>query len=995
MKKNIKTLLLLIVFGGIFLIPIQAQKNKKPSTTLASGFVMDDAGNPISGLLLTAYNSHKSTVTDSQGKFEIEVQLNDFLGVDIEGLEPSSHEVSFGKLSNDTIIMQRTSFFNEKESVDIPFGSVSMNRSTGSVIRISGEQLQRQPSGIFTEALSGLIPGLMISQVSSRPGYEGFNMTYHGHSIEVLVDGVPQATQISLREIDEVVFMRGASATAYMGDMGANGLLLVKTKRGMTGTRKMSFEYETGSGTPTVMGEFMNAYDYANEINKAWLSDGHAQPYYSNEALSAYQNGTDPIRYPDVNYFDEFLRNNVNRNQFNAQASGGTKNSRYFMNIAYSHLNGLEKLSEKRKNDDLSFRSNIDLNLSEDILLDAALTGTYQKQRTPRYATGSMFNVMSTYAPNSFPLMLGDSIYITSQDRGTNLLFELSEGGYVEQTDMRMALNAGLSIDMRKIVKGLSFKTRGSLDLWNQMSVEKDHNPDEYELIFTTNESGNDTMLIHQTVVGTTQLNPSDNGESVYRKYNFYGVFSYDNTFDKHAITTDLAYYYNSYEMEGRLSINTRQMINLRANYAFANTYALEGILSYVGSNKLYNNRYKLFPTIGASWIVSNESAFKDSESINYLKVRGSYGQQGYMTTSNYYTFWDNWASDGNVRFGTYPTNNQTTATFTKDQTGNPDLEWPVKSTFNIGTDAILFKRSLAVQFDYFYSKTSGMLDYYQYPDMAGGSGFYAYYNLEEVSGNGIELALTYNKTLGDFSYSLGLNGGYFKEINKLLSEPDYTDAYRKREGAPSDAIYGLDADGLFTSDEEALSTNQNFGSTYAGDIRYLNHNSDETVNENDVHEIGNSNPRFMYGININLAYKGFSLYANGSGLGGYDININGDSFYQPEGFDNRSTIINSNLPNGNAMTRSTILGSSNNYRNSTYWLVDGGFFRLKNVELAYTLPSQMLQKTFISSTKFYVRGKNMLTFSAFQNRDPEMLDGGYTDYPIFRELSAGVILKF
>lgn len=894
-KKNI--LLLIILLGGFLLSPTHAQNSKKRSTSFTSGLVVDDAGKPVSNLLLTAYKSRKTTVTDQNGQFEIEVELDDFLAVHAEGYKNASHPVHLGKLPNDTLIIQRTSFFNEKEKVAIPFAQIPSSRSTGSVIKVSGDQLEKHPSGIFTEALCGLIPGLMIKQTSSRPGYEGFSITYHGHGVEILVDGLPQSSQVSLREIDEVIFMRGASATAFMGDLGANGLILIKTKRGISGTREMSFEYEYGSGTPTVLGEFLPSYDYANAINKAWLNDGHSQAFYSEEALSAYEKGSDPIRYPDVDYFDTFLRNHVIRHQFNAQASGGTKDSRYFLNIAYNNLEGLEKLSEKRYCDDLSFRSNIDLNLSNAIILDAALTGTYQKQRTPQYATGSMFGVMSSYAPNAFPLMLGDSIYITNQDLGTNLMFELSEGGYIEQTDMRMAFNTGLSIDMDKIVKGLSFKTRGSIDLWNQMSVDMDHSSDEYELLFTTSENRNDTMLIHQTSVGTTQLSPSDNGESVYRKYNSYSIFSYTHAFDQHAISSDLAYYYNSYEMEGRLNINTRQMLNWRANYSLSDKYAIETILSYVGTNMLDNKRYKLFPTVGASWIVSNENFLKRSDQIDYLKIRGSYGQQGYINASNYYTFLDRWGSDGTIRFGTYPTNNKTTTTYEKKQTGNPNLDWPVKKTFNIGADAIFLKRSLAVQMDYFYSKTTGMFDYYQYPSMAGGAAFTSYYNLEEVSANSIELGITYNDAIGDLHYSMGINGAYFVETNELLSEPQYTDTYRMREGTPTDAIYGLDADGLFVSNEDALASNQNFGTTYAGDIRYLDHNSDGKVDENDVHEIGNSDPRFIYGIQLNLRYKGFSIYANANGLAGYDINLNGDNFYQPEGFESRSTLINKDLP--------------------------------------------------------------------------------------------------
>jgi len=984
----------LLFFLGMIPVKINAQKTKV-ATADVSGHLYDDAGTPLPGILLKAGKSSAIAISDVNGAFTINAGLIDHIGISEEGYNAESFGVFNGNLESDTIVLQRINAFSENSEIEFPFGSSGINQSTGSVVRISGDQVERHPSGQVMEALTGLIPGLQIMQSSSRPGSENFSVRYHGKSVQVLIDGFPQELQVSLREVEEVIMMKGAAATAMMGDLGADGILLINTKKGKSGPRKLSFEYETGYGTPTAMGDFMNSYDYAQTINASLLNDG-LQPIYGADALAAYQDGSDPVRYPDVDYYGEFFRENVSRQQFNGQFSGGTENSRYFANFAYNGVEGLEKMGERRSGKDLVFRTNLDLDISKNVNLDASLVGSFQQQRLPKLTTGSMFGIVSSYQPNAFPLMLGDSIYITSRDRPTNMLFEMTEGGYVETSDRRMNMNVGLNIDLNDYIEGLSFRTKVAVDVWNQISLDLDHRSDEYELLFETLPNGTDTMIINQTVVERKELNPGNNGDAVQRKYNVFGILNYDRTFDEHALNANLLFYQYIFEVDGRLNNSIGQMYNFRANYSFKNKYSLEAVLAYVGTNKLYeSNRFRLFPTLGAAWVVSEESFLENSSLVDYLKLRGSYGQQGYNRSSNFYPFWNEWDDASNARFGTYPSNNRSTTTFFKDQTGNPDLVWPVKTTINIGTDALLLKRAVALHLDYFYTMTSGEFARYPISDMSGGNGFNALYNLESLSGSGVELGVNYSKTINNFSYSIGLNGAYFVEKNEILSEPAYPDENLRRVGDPSDAIYGLDADGLFADATAAADADQTFGPVFAEDVIYQDYNGNGFVDNTDVHSIGNSDPRFNYGFNLFLKYKGFSIYANCAGFTGFDVDISNQVYYQQNGYDSRATAINAALPNGNAMPRLTVLGSTNNYRNSTYWLVDGSCFRLENVGLAYKSPRRISTKLAMSGAKIYVRGRNLFTLSAFDKFDPEMLEGGYSDYPIFREFSAGLALSF
>ena len=989
--KNILRLLL-VLWGCTF--NAIAQKNNRVTVDV-TGSVFDDLQAPLEGVLIINEDG-KVAITNQNGEFAINAKVFDQIAFEMDGYDRKVVKVIGGKIANNEIILQRTSFFNAQKSIDIPFAKISSVSSTGSVIRVSGEQLEKHPSGLVLEALTGLIPGLQIRQTSSRPGLESYSVNYHGSSIEVLVDGVPATQNLGLLEVDEVVFMRGASATAFMGEIGADGLLLIKTKRGTAGPRKIMAQAEVGIGLPTSMAEMQNAYEYAQTINQSLKGDG-LLPFYDQQALDAYQNHTDLIRFPDVNYNDLVYRDIINRQQYTAQVSGGNDNTKYFANFTYNGMEGLENSVHRRTNDDFKFRSNLDIQLTNFLHLDVGLMGAYKDQHSPVLATGSTMQDVNSIPPNAFPLMLGDSIYITSKQYGRNLKYEMDEGGYNDQTDRVMSINIGLNFDLSQLTEGLSLEVRGSGDVWNQSEIQLNNNGAEYELLFEPLPDGTDSMVIVQTAYDQPDLNPSSVGTTVRRLYNYSGLLSYNKTFGEHAVDAGLLAYL--YELQDDNNVNRfkSQSFNLRGNYTFSNKYSAELILNYSGTNKLEKEyRRILLPTIGASWIMSDEDFLKDIDAVDYLKLRGSWGKQGYLTSfSNYYSFLDRWShSDLSPLFGAGSSSSSSPIS-NKTQTASHGIDWPVKTTAKIGLDGLFFNNSLSLHADYFNFQKSGLIVRGVMLDMAGGSPYYSYSNQNEVAGNALELGMAYNKRIGEFSYTIGANIGYSKTIRTKYAEPAYTNIPDLREGDATDAIYGLTHNGLFASNEDALNSNQYFGAIFKDDIIYEDTNSDGKVDNRDIDVIGNSDPRINYGVNLSLSYKGISLYLNGAGFAGYDINLNGNNQYQFSGFDSRPSTVYDNLPNGNSAPRMTVLGSSNNYRTSTYWLVPGNFFRLENVELAYKLPAKMAKQWFVKDAKLFVRGKNLMVISKFENSDPEYVDGGFADYPLFKEFSAGINFSF
>ncbi|MCF8381586.1 MAG: SusC/RagA family TonB-linked outer membrane protein [Bacteroidales bacterium] len=995
MNKDRIIVLMLFAFFG-FTLSVNAQNNKQVETIDVSGSVYSDLGEPLEGILILNSNGDVS-VSDSIGAFTIKAKLVDNIAFESDGFKRTILRVNAGLYADGNVVMQRLGFLNPDDDVDIPFGKINAVSSTGSVIRISGDQLEKHPSGQVYEALTGLIPGLQVRQTGSRPGLETYSVQYHGNSVTVLVDGIPMTQNLGLLEIDEVVFMRGASATAFMGEIGSEGILDIKTKRGSVGPRKILIQAETNYGFPTSMVDMQNSYNYAQTINNSLISDG-LSPFYDQGALDAYKDHTDLVRYPDVDYRDLVYRDMVTRQQYTAQVSGGTEDAKYFANFSYNGMQGMENSPDQRTNEDFNFRTNLDIRLTDYMVMDLGLMGSYADQHSPQLATGTIMSQVTSLPPNAFPLMLGDSIYITSQQYGRNMKYEMEEAGYADQTDRVMSINLGLNFDLSPITKGLALSVRGTGDVWNQSQLGLNNDGDEYELLFVPIDGGGDSMVINQTAWAVPQLSPSSEGTSVRRRYNFSSLLSYNKIFDDHAIDAGLIAYLYKYDFsDNNVDRFVSQSFNMRTNYTYKKKYAAELILNYAGTNKLLDdNQYKLFPTLGASWIISEEDFIAESSKIDYLKLRGSWGQQGYLSSfSNYFSFLDDWSITDLDKLTGVGSTTASTATSYKTQTASPGLDWPVISTTNIGLDAVLFEKKVSVQMDYFHTKKSELITRGVTLDMAGGDPYYTYSNQNAEDGNALELGLSYNNHKGNIRYSIGANVGYFKAIRTEYAEPAYTNIEDLREGDATDAIYGLVDNGLFASDADALASNQYIGDIFKDDIIYKDVNNDGVVDTRDIEVLGNSVPRINYGVNVLLAYKAISLYVNGAGFAGYDINLSGNSQYQISSFDSRPASMYENLPNGNTQPRLTVLGSDNNYRTSRYWLVPGNFFRLENIELAYNLPARFAQNWFINTAKVFVRGKNILVLSKFENSDPEYIDGGYSDYPLFKEYSVGVNLSF
>ncbi len=527
-----------------------------------------------------------------------------------------------------------------------------------------------------------------------------------------------------------------------------------------------------------------------------------------------------------------------------------------------------------------------------------------------------------------------------------------------------------------------------SLDLYNELVRGTGGNPNLYEPLFTVNDAGEDTTILNIYTHEFQDLDIGHMDDDITRHYTYYFNLDYDREIgDGHFLNTDLLYFQNALERRGKTGDEKNQMLNGKINYSFRNRYIIDLFMAYNGTQKLSgSNQFRFFPGFGVAWIASSESFLRNSPIVSFLKLRASYGESGYFNISEYYVYRDTWYSSGsNVIFGTKDKYSDYPA-YELTQTGNPDADWPVVKKLNAGIDASFLKNSLSLAMDVYQNSYSGLLDRLiaYHPGIEGDTRFIPYENYNATERRGIEAGISYHNRAGEFGYMAGGTFAWSKERYTRIAELDYPDSYRTMEGKRTDAIWGLESNGLFLDQEDiASSATQMFGPVYPGDIKYTDQNGDGLLDERDEVIIGYSSPTVNIGIHCRLVYKNFSLFLQGAGTFGSDLVLN-NPYYRNYGKDTYSAFMLNDYP------RLTTYGSSNNLRLSDYWMSDGAFFRLKMVEFSYSLPANTLN-ALQTGLRIFVRGNNLLTFSGMEDLDPENIDAGVTMYPLYKTWAVGI----
>ena len=988
---------------------IYAQKRSKQYSEIKAK-VVDKEGNPIQSVRITVDEGIFESSTDKQGKFSLKVTDNSTLVFDVPGFEPQYLGVSVIK-QNPVVVMEKSiPYGGVKDEVELPFRKTIAREIVGATSTIDEDAISSSNQMNVLNILSGKAPGLNVSQVPTEPGRSATVLNIRGLSRSatdnaplIIIDGIERPLEdLTPEEIESITVLKDATSKILYGPKAVNGVLLVKTKRGIKYKRDRQFNIEFGAQTPVRMPEYLNSADYATMYNQARINDG-LSPYYTQTDIDGYRMGTNPVLYPDVDFHKLCLNDHMSYRKAIAQFRGGNESAQYYVNATYAGYGGYEAVGKNNTSNKFNLRVNLDYKVNDWLKAFVDIAGQMEFYTTNYMSADKLFSRLSSHRPNAYPIKFSDpgnpgtEIYGAMENANLsssreNIYAEMALGGSKENTVRKGQTNIGFDLSLDRYVKGLSAKAYVTFDVYNYLVVGKNENFSSYRPIFNENSLiGKELLTVEKKVSDKSRI-----ADQMYRNYGYFGQLSYDRTFQaKHQLKSDLVIFQSRRENLGSSQDDVNRTFALRTNYVYNKKWIAELDMAVMGSSRFTKgNRYGYFPTVGVAWIASEEKFLKDKEWLDFLKIKASTGLLGTDNYFDFFLFESRWNTSQSTHFG--PKLEEDVNTSTLVHVGNPDLTWEKSFEINIGAEAS-FLNCLTADFNYFNNYRYDILTpTTSFSSINGGELMYRNYG--SVRNQGVELALEYSGNIGKLHYSIGGNTIWSKAVYEKTDDMEGLSSNRKKEGKPVDTRFGLIAEGLFKSgDEIAAHPVQDFGPVQIGDVKYENINNDHHINENDMLPIGNEYPRFQFGLNINLAYKGFELSLSGSGMAQYDIYLN-NSYYWMREDQKYSTFVKNyfNPSTGEGkFPRLTTQQNQNNYRSSSLWMRSGNFFKLRDAMLSYSLPQNITNKMTLKQVKLFVRGSNLFTISSIKDLDPEYIDAGVTGYPFFRSFTGGINVVF
>ena len=988
---------------------IYAQKRSKQYSEIKAK-VVDKEGNPIQSVRITVDEGIFESSTDKQGKFSLKVTDNSTLVFDVPGFEPQYLGVSVIK-QNPVVVMEKSiPYGGVKDEVELPFRKTIAREIVGATSTIDEDAISSSNQMNVLNILSGKAPGLNVSQVPTEPGRSATVLNIRGLSRSatdnaplIIIDGIERPLEdLTPEEIESITVLKDATSKILYGPKAVNGVLLVKTKRGIKYKRDRQFNIEFGAQTPVRMPEYLNSADYATMYNQARINDG-LSPYYTQTDIDGYRMGTNPVLYPDVDFHKLCLNDHMSYRKAIAQFRGGNESAQYYVNATYAGYGGYEAVGKNNTSNKFNLRVNLDYKVNDWLKAFVDIAGQMEFYTTNYMSADKLFSRLSSHRPNAYPIKFSDpgnpgtEIYGAMENANLsssreNIYAEMALGGSKENTVRKGQTNIGFDLSLDRYVKGLSAKAYVTFDVYNYLVVGKNENFSSYRPIFNENSLiGKELLTVEKKVFDKSRI-----ADQMYRNYGYFGQLSYDRTFQaKHQLKSDLVIFQSRRENLGSSQDDVNRTFALRTNYVYNKKWIAELDMAVMGSSRFTKgNRYGYFPTVGVAWIASEEKFLKDKEWLDFLKIKASTGLLGTDNYFDFFLFESRWNTSQSTHFG--PKLEEDVNTSTLVHVGNPDLTWEKSFEINIGAEAS-FLNCLTADFNYFNNYRYDILTpTTSFSSINGGELMYRNYG--SVRNQGVELALEYSGNIGKLHYSIGGNTIWSKAVYEKTDDMEGLSSNRKKEGKPVDTRFGLIAEGLFKSgDEIAAHPVQDFGPVQIGDVKYANINNDHHINENDMLPIGNEYPRFQFGLNINLAYKGFELSLSGSGMAQYDIYLN-NSYYWMREDQKYSTFVKNyfNPSTGEGkFPRLTTQQNQNNYRSSSLWMRSGNFFKLRDAMLSYSLPQNITNKMTLKQVKLFVRGSNLFTISSIKDLDPEYIDAGVTGYPFFRSFTGGINVVF
>ena len=1009
-----------------------------------TGRVTNAEGGGIAGATVVVKSDNsRGTTTDASGVYTLNVNSKDdvlvysFLGYKTVEVPVNNRTTVNVQLSEDATEMD--------EVIVIGYGTQKKQFIVGSVSQVSSKELLKAPMSDVSNQMTGKLPGLTSIQRSGQPGADHTSMLIRGNSTFndssplCLVDGVPSPVDlINPNDIASISILKDAATSAIYGVRGANGVILITTKSGSKGATTISYDGSVTFTTNTALPEFLNAKDYIGWHNKAREMDGLA-PLWTDEVLAKMKaDGT----YGETDWINSLFKNYGLTHQHNISATGGNDRVKHYTSVGMMNQDGIVPNTSFRR---ISVRTNIDAKIAKNINFNINLSGLRNDKDSPGYPITNQYDfnpiMQAFYAlPILAKTYKGLPQGYMNGSYTQQPIAAVEESGYIRDTRWQFDGNAKLEYDFSSIdaLQGLKASVFVSYNYNN--STNRNFNrafrlmsfsTTTFESTETTGSGINKLSSFNKSASwgDTFTVRPQLTYEREFGKHNVSGLLLYEQqqTYSETMTGFKNGYYADypvdlslgttweglSYPVSGSFGETGLLSFAGRFSYAYDKKYLAEVTFRADGSYKFApHNRWGFFPSVALGWVASEEEFFKKAlPKVDFLKIRASYGELGQDDTAAWLYLQSYASTSPNYSYIVGGTGH--TAYYTTNYVYD-DLTWSRTHSYNIGFDLSVWEGKLGIEFDWFYKLTDHILEQVggSYAPSLGGN-VPSYMNSGKVDNRGFELVLKHQNSFAS-GWRYSLTGSLSWARNRVLAQHivDNHPMYRAILGKPMGSIYGFKAIGLFQTEEQIANTpTAPSGEKRLGDLMYADINGDGKIDSSkDFVKIGNSyTPEMNFSLNMDVSYKNVYLTALWQGVAICSYQLS--AAYNSGVFDNtmytRPFYSNGNAPyylvegawredNRNAeYPRLSTIANGNNAWPSSWWVRNGAYLRLKNLQIGYSLPKHLLSKTGIERVNIYVAGTNLLTFSAFKYVDPEMpsVNNGY--YPQQRTYSIGVNLTF
>jgi TonB-linked SusC/RagA family outer membrane protein len=977
--------------------------------------VVDELQKPISGVLVGSVSKPDLyAITDLDGNAVLNMNPSGLIKVYYD-----EREKMVTVHSNDVNIELKKS----DKKVNVGFGQIkSVDETTTAIDLVYSDKLEKSSLLNPGESLYGKLKGLMVLQNGGEPWNRNPTMyirgvaTTNSNKILVLVDGFErELASLSLLDIESVSVLKDGTDVAKYGLRGANGVILVTTKRGKKDSFNVSASYDKGWNVPFRRPKFLDSYGYAKAVNQAGQNDG-TPAVYSNQDLIDYKSGSKPYSHPNVDWWDETLKDNGVTNNFNTSFWGGGKSSTYFFSLNYQNERGLldntdldSRYDSSLKYDRLNFRANLDIDLTNTtkFILDAS--GYIGGQNEPNRRTSSIMDAIYSIPSAVFPVKYESGVWGGTNFYTNNPVAGASSTGNSKPNYRTLYANGKLVQDLGGWVKGLSaelslaydnyasfFENNAKTFLYGGVSFvpKLDSNGlpvlDANGIPITTTVNG-------KPLGADNDLVPSQSFGDQIRHATGSAKINYVAKWNQNKLTSSVFYQEDKRVLDGQYNTFLRNNLFASTSYGYKNRYFMDGVVSYSGTNLLpQDGRFGIFPAVSAAWIVSRENFLKDFKNLNYFKIRGSWGKSGndiipannldrqFFNSGGSYTFGTGNVSNSGIREGRLAA---TGISFESSEKVNFGVNMELFHNLTFSIDAFRDKRT-----DIIISTTGAV------PALLGVTP--SFDNAGEVVNKGIEGSFMFKKKVDELNYFIGGNFTYAKNKRININEEYTPFAYNRETGQSIGQRFGLQSIGFFQNQEDINnSPRQVFSAVRPGDIKYKDQNNDGVIDNQDNVAIGysSSTPELYYALNFGFSIRGFGLDILMQGIANQTLYLNTKSVFWP-------LVGGTNIGENSAgawtpetagtatLPRLTLVSNDNNYRPNDIWFRSGNYIKMRHFEMFYNIPDEFAKKIRMTKAKLYIRGMNLFSIDNINIADPESIG---ISYPTLSSYHVGFNVEF